>query len=269
MITKEFDSLTAIASYIMTTDRADGAGNDSYEQPAARSWDLGMGLNGAIEMAAKGGHWPKGAEDIMKTHMEMAALKNEGKVPAEDYEVVGHTLDISAYLSGQPDCYINEGEEDDNKKPVLSIGVQCGRTMSMKSKDIMNRGSAILSVIDDLEDQGYRVELWALWNQAGSGETSFRTLIKGAEDSWSPSAVAFALCHPAFNRRLMWRVAETEEELNTMTRTTYGTGASSDAEANKGFDVFIEYQRRGYDSARDALRDIQSETKRQLATKER
>lgn len=265
-VTKEFDSISAIARYCDTTEQHPHCGRASTENTATADWDLRTGFDNALKMASDGGLWDKGAKDLMKSHIEMAAIK-DGRVSSDDYSVVGHTLDIGAYLANQPDCWIGEGEDDSVSKPVVTIGVQCGRSGVCTSGPIMNRGAAILSVIDSLEDQGHRVELSALWCNVGSGATTnFRTVVKAAHDSWSPAAVAFALCHPAFNRRLMFYVAETFGELDEFT-SGYGVGLRDGLEDD--FDLFIPWQNGDaqFRSAAKALATVQSAANDALSSK--
>lgn len=258
-----FPGIIDLARYIQDTPVSSLCDDISTSKSPSLKWDLHQGFDAAVDMASKGGAWPKGSEGMMDSHIEMAAIK-EGRVDAEDYEVVGHTLDIDAYLNGQPDCFINEGDEDDARLPVITIGVQIGRQANVDSKSILLRGAAVLSVIDSLESQGHRVELTAMWsNENEGGIVDFRTCIKSAEQTWSPSAVAFALCHPSFSRRLMFRVAETFKSLRDFTGG-YGRGCNG---PSIDFDVWMPWQSLKYNSARHALFDIESSIKQQLKDK--
>ena len=266
-VTKEFDSISAIARYCDTTEQHRLCARFSTDHSSNADWDLRTNFDDALKMASEGGLWEQGAKDLMKSHIEMAAMK-DGRVSSDDYSVVGHTLDIGAYLANQPDCWIGEGEDESVSNPIITIGVQCGRSGGCTSGPIMNRGAAILSVIDSLESQNHRVELSALWCNQGSGATTnFRTVVKAAHDSWSPAAVAFALCHPAFNRRLMFNVAETFGELNEFTSNGYGVGLHDCLEDE--FDLFIPWQSGDgpFRTAAKALATVQSDANNALSNK--
>lgn len=265
-IKQEFDSISAVAAFARNNDRHAACNNSSETNLATEDWDLGIGYEGAVKMASKGGYWPEGAADMMESHTDMATLKSEGRVPTFDYDVTGHVLDVGEFLSGSPECFISEGDEDVERKPVISFGVQVGRSGMVDARSVVYRGAAILSIIDDLENQGYRVEVWAIWAQSPRGGygTDFRVLAKAAEDQWSPHSIAFALCHPCMNRRLLWRVAETNPLLADLTREGYSTGVSFGSETAKDFNVFFKWQTEDYYSAESALRDVQREVKNQL-----
>lgn len=268
-ISHHFDSISALGAYCDGLEAVDGAARSSYKAPEL-DWDLNIGFPGAVSMAHAGGYWPEGADQMLESHNDMATLKAEGAVPVEEYDVTGHTFDLDEYLSGSPECFITDGEEDMARKPVLSIGVQVGRAALVDGSSVVLRGAAILSVIDDLESQGYRVELWGLWAQqqrSGPG-TDFRVLLKGAEDAWSPHSVAFGICHPAMNRRLFWRVAESKAELNDLTNDGYSRGMGKGSWISEEFDVFFGWQTDDYYSAQQALEDIQYEVKQQLENDE-
>lgn len=267
---KDFDSISAMARFIDSNPRHPEcrAGSSSESRAPRDGWDNNVGFEGALSMAAAGGRWPEGAKNLLETHVEMTALKNEGRVNAEDYDVTGHTLDIGSYLAGLPDCFINDGDEDENIRPIIRIGVQIGRSALVGSTSVLRRGSAILSVIDDLEAQGFRVELTALWaNQdpIGGDMGDVRVVVKEAQDIWSADSVAFAICHASFNRRLTWRVIETQENMSGLTNGGYGRGVlASHCKVKGEYDVFLPWQTKDYYSASAAMTDINQQVTEQL-----
>lgn len=237
-------------------------------KPKNRNWDGGMDLPEAIDCAEKGGVWPEGAKNLLEAKIETDVLMKDQTAPAEETDVTGHTLDVGDFLAGVPDCWIGEGEEEECSAPIVVIGVQIGRRASVKSASVMRRGAAVLSLIDKLEGEGIRCELWALWANADHGyQSDFRVKVKGAEDTWSPDSVAFALGHPCFNRRLAFRLCESEPELKALWGSGYGRGVSRVSTTAKDFDVFLEWQKDNFVNAEAALRSVTTDFNQQLKSK--
>jgi hypothetical protein len=229
-----FNSISEIPGWVASHPQVT-PGNDSTSCDSSMDWDLNVNLTKALEIAKKGGNWEEGGKLVKETTLSMANLRRTGRVPSLDTDVCGFLPDVPAYLAGDPSCMWNEGEEDGEVAPILSIGVGVRAPGGFTSRQKINYGAAILSVIDEIEDSGVRVELWAVYaNESCEDKTDFRVLIKAAEENWSPNSAAFALCHPAYHRRIMFRLAESFRELSRFTES-YGRGYDIRGE----FDVWI------------------------------
>ena len=270
------ESITELPAWIDTHPHKSSIENTSMSHAGESRWDRGLGFDGAMSMARKGGMWEEGASKIMRPHVEMAALKKEGRVAALDTDVAGFMPDVPAMLAGDPCHMFAEGEDEEASKPIISIGVQLYLPYGVNESKLFNRGAAILSVIDDLEDQGYRVELWGcVYGESRTRAKGFgidlRVKLKDAADYWSPSSVAFGLCHAAFSRRLGFRVVESFEEADNGYLPGH-TGQWSEAHPPKGaeFDVWFPYQvgrhGKGYATPEAALKTVTSHIQGVLVT---
>jgi len=263
--TLKFDSIRAVAAHLDDLPRVNRTDNGGSMEAEERdgSWCAGVDLDEAHDMARTGGIWEDGARDLMDAKLEVDAVQNRATVFADDYDVTGHTLDVGEYLAGNPTHWIGESDEEPEQQPILRVCVHIGRRANIPAKSVMLRGAAVLSVVDSLEAAGRRVELYALWGNKSNGhEAFFETCVKKAEDHWSPSSVAFSLCHPAFSRRLMFRMAEGYEEISRLSR---GFGNSIDPhELSQEYDLFFERQVDDYCTAEEALRAISRTTMNQL-----
>ena len=229
-----FNSISEIPGWIESHPQVT-RGSESTSCSSSRDWDLNTPLAKALEFARNGGNWEEGGKMVRETTLKMADLRRTGRVPSLDTDVCGFLPDVPAFLSGDPSCMWSEGEEDGVQAPILSIGVGVRAPSFATSEQKVNYGAAILSVVDELENKGVRVELWAVYaNEKGTDKTDFRVLIKAAEESWSPNSAAFALCHPAYHRRLMFRLAESFESLSRFTGS-YGVGYN----IKRDFDVWV------------------------------
>lgn len=106
------------------------------------------------------------------------------------------TLDVGMYLSGTPECFIkSEKIHGNDVRIVYSPEVHC----TSNDEALYLRGAAILSLIDSLESQGNRVELWMGWdNTIGNKIYESRIRVKRACDYATAQQLAGPCCNPAF-----------------------------------------------------------------------
>jgi hypothetical protein len=263
-----FESISDIPEYLNNNPSLhDGSGRGG----AGRTdWDGGLGFDGAMNMAADGGYWEEGAAMMMEATSEAIELKREGAAPEFEWGVTGARLDVDEYLSGSPECW--EYVEEDNTAPVISIGVQLYTPGGNPMSTYVNRGAALLSVIDDLEAQGVRVELWGcvsgIHRRGRDVAIDMRVCLKRAEEAWSPSSIAFGLCHPAMSRRLGFSVVEGFANMKRYCATGHSLDFDNDRPIDSEFDVWFGYRSMlstcKYDSVKRALGAVTYEVKRQL-----
>jgi len=207
-------------------------------------------------MLNRGGYWPEGARNLLEATVKTNTALSNRQAALADFDVTGHSLDVGEYLAGNPCCWEAAGDEEAETKPVVSIGVNCCTSANVPASTIMNRGAAVLSYVDALEAAGFRVELWSCFAATGGGvEADIRTLVKAAGETWSPAAVAFSICHPAWLRRVMFRHYETDPEHMPMInggsygRVTESHLYDSDGKVD-GIDVYLPGMMGGGDASR-------------------
>lgn len=106
------------------------------------------------------------------------------------------TLDVGLYLEGVPECFVKtEKLHGNDVRIVFSPEVHC-----TSNKDALYlRGAAVLSIIDSLESQGNRVELWMGWdNTVGAKDYESRILVKRANDYATAQQLAGVACDSRF-----------------------------------------------------------------------
>jgi hypothetical protein len=77
-------------------------------------------------------------------------------------------------------------------------------------QDIINRGAAVVALIDKIQSEGQRVELIAFCHIAGrrNDRLIMAVTVKRPEEPIDMDRVAFALAHPSMLRRAFFRVVE-------------------------------------------------------------
>lgn len=98
-------------------------------------------------------------------------------------------------------------------KPIVRIYMNVSAGAHTTPEQIINRGAAIVNLIDTIEgDNTRRVELVAVCNNQNMKNKSYRNLfsvvVKRSDEHLDWGRVSYALAHPSFLRRLMFRVQE-------------------------------------------------------------
>lgn len=147
---------------------------------------------------------------------------------SNDY--VGFCPDIKAYVEGNPlNMY--------NKKPMPKSKVSiyyCIGTSGADNQNIMhNRGVIMLNIIEMLERMGHQVDLnlFDLCKDSYYGHSQYlltKFLLKKTNERLNPQLVYFPMTHPAFLRRLLFRLTEETFELKKGFARGYGTHCSLD-----------------------------------------
>ncbi len=209
-LTLEFQSIGELSDFIEDHTEVRGRTSAKHHDNAEFSFSK------ATRIAAQGGYWPQGAEKIQTTTIDLSRVSaSDMHTPCNHADFVGHRPNVPAHLAGSPHPMWRRSETVIPDR-LIKIGVHIGRSYDVDEATIFNRGNAIMSVIDALSADGFAVELWAVWrNKSESGHTvNVDTLVKRADESWSPDSVAFALASAGFNRRVIWRTIDTAEEIH-------------------------------------------------------
>ena len=149
---------------------------------------------------------------------------------------------------GHPLSMFKHSDVEGAGKPVISIGLSMITSAGCDGEDRFNQGAAVLAAIEELEMRGYRCELVSTYRTGPSNSRPMNTwanlevMLKQANEPFNPVAVAFALAHPAWLRRLGFKAMETQPEWSDVTRSCYGDasgGPEWDASMAEDFDIVI------------------------------
>jgi hypothetical protein len=144
--------------------------------------------------------------------------------PVWDVAPVGVFPCIPAYAAGiAEDMFFPSDDGMASPKPIVRIYMNVSAGAHTEGDQIMNRGAAIVNLIDTIEGDGLRrVELVAVCNsknQSSSGRNLFSVVVKRSDEHLDWGRISYALAHPSFLRRLMFRV---QEITSTAFDDTYG-----------------------------------------------
>ncbi len=256
LTTREYKGIVDLAQYLDQGRPAKRAKNSSLSDYGS-DWTLGVDYDDAVSMALDGGWWEEGAAKMISAQIKASSFLNDVVMPEMDWDVTGQRIDIDEYLNGTPECWVTE-EDVVQEAKVIKVGFSAFMCCDVPANQAINRGAALLSVIDELEAQGYRVELWAgLHQKSDYVMTDGRVLLKDAADVWSPSSIAFAMCHPAFSRRLGFRWLELHDDTCDLTHSGYGHGMDN-KDMDNTYDVYFDYFNAGsqWETVESAVREV-------------
>jgi len=229
--TLRFDSVSELGRFAQNTPRYSELAQSAKAE--SQTWDYGMNYDAAIQTAVDGGYWEEGAAMMNKSVKLCHDLQEHRQLPTLATHIQGFMPCVPNFLMGVPNSMFKRPLTDKLDRPVLRIGVNMGVAYGVPAEDLIRKGAAILACIDDLESNGYRCELVALWRASSCNEEPFakwvniECVIKQADQHWNPTSAAFMLAHPAAIRRVMWRVAETQPVYDHAINSHYCTNRNT------------------------------------------
>ena len=212
-----FDSLFEFNQWLDDTPKTEDSGSSSTRHSDDREWDFALGYEGAREYAKGTEFWQEGTDQITRGVAGVQGEMHQSARPVLSWDVAGFAPDVPAMLAGQPDhmfCmeYQNESVE------IVTIGF-CGFSARCTAKAMLNRGAALLTLVDALESSGKRCEIWY---DDVLAPVRMRVCLKKSSEQWSAHTLAFSMAHPGFFRRLGFAWREKFTELDGHTNSGYG-----------------------------------------------
>lgn len=195
---------TSIASEKRGKDRREFTGTYSYKE--------------ASELVRSG--WPEGVRDLQKAIDVIEQGKGISPTRGAEMDIMGPIPITGAWCAGDPECMLNPAEIIE--RPVVNIIVDGCVSCRIERHQIINRGAAILALVDQLEATGVRCQIYMT---IGSGRITayldpenrpdvknphILTVIKlkDAQDDWNLHSMSYAMVHPSMLRRHWFRVFE-------------------------------------------------------------
>lgn len=177
----------------------------------------------AINLLANG--WSNKANEInhkLKASKMDATFK---KQIANVLDVAGYQPIVPLFLTGQPACMVNRKQKLIKQK-ILTLVKPINYPGYVSSSKWTEEGIKALQIVRSLEANGYRVNVDIV--RAGYGDYNnrygvcCRVRVKHSNERLNISKLAFTMCHPSMQRRLMFRFTETYDKVNEDFRYSYG-----------------------------------------------
>lgn len=155
-----------------------------------------------------------GNPELVKRMFEGTEIVNsliESDRNGEIRDVTGEYFDIADFLSGEPEVF--RRQESDDTKPVVPVWVNFGMLCDIEPEIIINRGSAIVALVDELQSNGYIVDLRVV---KGTEHYLGKIYcdIKLRTDPVDLDELAFLIANPLNMRRIWFGVLESWKQLS-------------------------------------------------------
>ena len=211
-LTRFFD-LAAVRAAMMTppTDPQDA----SMHNQRSYDWDLDVGYDGAAHLLTHG--WPEGVAIMQQMQAETPPQAFDA-VAQWRLDYAGQRPCIPAFLGGDMRAMYRRGADIIPRK-LLKLGFVVSGSHKITAPDLMGRAVAYCELIQQLEQSGVDVEVYAVDMAGRRARSNSRVrdivavqaihyLIKPAGQHIQPDIFLGTIGHPAFFRRCMFRMSE-------------------------------------------------------------
>jgi len=178
--------------------------------------------------------WSEGRSKLADSTEFAKAVTRQGISEAWQHAPAGAFPNVPAYCAGIAECMMTPpGDEQRTALPIVTIAVNIGAAHFTPTNVMINRGAAIVALIDSIEAQDQRVELICCTRSTlrhNKGPLDIRVTVKRADEHVNLDRIAFTMAHPSMLRRMALRVMEF-----TLPKREYGYGTPTDFD-NDDFD---------------------------------
>jgi len=203
-IRKDFQSWDSFLSYLKNTKPLWNIMHCESESRSASDWFGSKSWDDAMDYAVKG-------HPVARAAIANAAVKvTSSPEPQWDVAPVGAFPCIPAYAAGVPeDMFVQSEDAPPVSSPIIRIVVNMTAAASVEAHQIVNRGAAIVTLIDRIQSTGKRVELIAAEQSKTRDSTfSYFVTVKRPEEPVDIDRIGLVFATPIFLRRFMFRLME-------------------------------------------------------------
>lgn len=155
------------------------------------------------------------------------------------FDVSGGMVDVGRFLDGEPECMV-ETRLVEIAKPgrVVTLLISGGVMAGVDTASIIERGCAIVALVDSLEKMQHGCEIWLEMSCAKNRDATPKTApvlthlvkLKSAEDAMDVDMLMFAIAHPARHRRMTFALRRNEPNMHAFDIPHEATVALTQAE---------------------------------------
>jgi hypothetical protein len=114
---------------------------------------------------------------------------------------------MGAVVQGIPECVFATTEDDNASRTNVQIMVELAQSCGVDEASMARRGAAVMALVDLLEStRRFNVSVYAVISIAAMGNKKvvYQAVIrlKAIGHDYDPNAVAYALAHPSFFRKI-------------------------------------------------------------------
>ena len=220
-----FDSLEDYLVYLQKAETHEAFLRGAQASEAgSEEFTLTESLDEAIELCRFG--WHDGFNDLVALVEKVKRnldIKIDPNRTFHDY--VGFAPDVKAYLEGSPLTMINKPVVH---KPLVTIYMNTSYAGNEPRERIYTRGAIVLAAAEALELMGFMVDLRVFELSYVDKDIHFSEYkLKMPDERVNLQKLYFPLCHPAWVRRLNFRLIETSPNMTDAWAGCYGIPAET------------------------------------------
>lgn len=177
----------------------------------------------AIDLLHDG--WTDKAKELTKklnaVERDMAPIMKQQRCVS----VAGYQPIVPLFLAGQPANMVGTRMQPVKQK-VVTLVKSVSYSGNVEPEELTEQGLKALAVVKKLESNGLRVNVDIVRGgydpDTKSNGIVCRVRVKNANERLNVSKLAFTMCHPSIQRRLMFRFTEVYDRVSSGYRSTYG-----------------------------------------------
>jgi hypothetical protein len=193
-------------------------GSESFTETKSYEDAVKLMLNGYEKPLAK-----------IKQGVEANTRKFESQRTTPKNDIVGYAPCVPNAILGIPQSMINK-EVIAKKSKILTLVYDIDSNAGTDADTFINAGVTVLSILNAMENDGYRVSLRVLFNNSydSSQEVFSSVTLKDWRQPIDLKKMAFPFCHPSMCRRIGFRWLECHPRLTDRGfRSGYGRSHAS------------------------------------------
>lgn len=217
LTTYEYTSISDVIDFIESNEQKErfkerrrNGGYSSIE--GSYEFTRTHGFSEACELLKSG--WEEGTKrlkDKLETKEKSVSTKQKTV-----YDIAGFQCSVPRYLQGIPTNMINK-KTVSQKNKVVTINKNISYSAFVSADKITNECAKVLELINNLENNGYRVNLniivgTTVANEDNKYEDYVKICVKQASQRLNLKQVAFPVMHPSMLRRIFFALMERYEE---------------------------------------------------------
>lgn len=219
-----FDSLEDYLAYLETakTDAAFERGRAS--EAGSEEFTLTTSLEEAMQLCRFG--WNDGFGNLVALVEKVKRNLDIIIDPNRTYhDYVGFAPDVKAFLEGSPLTMINKPAIN---RPLVRVYMNTSYAGNERNERIYSRGAIVLAIVEALELMGFMVDLRLFEMSFVDKDIHFSEYrLKQLDERVNLRKLYFPLCHPAWVRRLNFRLIETSPNMTDAWAGCYGIPAET------------------------------------------
>ena len=219
-----FDSLEDYLMYLQKAETSEAFERAQASALGSEEFTLTESLEDAIELCRFG--WHDGFGDLVALVEKVKRnldIKIDPNRTFHDY--VGFAPDVKAYLEGSPLTMINKPVVH---KALVTIYMNTSYAGNESRERIFARGAIVLAAAEALELMGFMVDLRLFEMSYVDKDIHFSEYrLKMPDERVNLQKLYFPLCHPAWVRRLNFRLIETSPNMTDAWAGCYGIPAET------------------------------------------